>query len=207
MRFLVSQPPGKGTRNLDFNPSQGHARGHVFFSIGGFVLFVFFVWGLRDDHRHICLWCSMGLGKVPGARNGGELKFRIHHCPLDFSTRKAVFPVHTELWWLGKSQEDDMNQQWNRPICKNILYLFWKVKHLESRLTIAGNLNLQPFQLARDMVRWILKHCNGSLWVGGVHDDLRRHPWKLTVGYQKMNGLVWKGGSGFHFWPFWVSIR
>ena len=86
MRFLVSQPPGKGTRNLDFNPSQGHARGHVFFSIGdwkyegkwdakggflgdfisqlgghvffsigGFVLFVFFVWGLRDDHRHICL--------------------------------------------------------------------------------------------------------------------------------------------------------
>ena len=35
---------------------------------------------------------------MPGARNGGELKFRIHHCPLDFSTRKAVFPVHTELW-------------------------------------------------------------------------------------------------------------
>lgn len=29
--------------------------GHAFFSIGGFVLFVFFVWGLRDDHRHICL--------------------------------------------------------------------------------------------------------------------------------------------------------
>ena len=148
----------------------GWIFGGVHISVGGVVLFYrgicffcVFVWGLRDDHKHICLWCSMRLGKVPGARNGCEFKFRIHHCPLDFSTRKSVFPVHTELWWLGKSEKMIWTNNGTGPPAKNIFYLFWKGKHFESRLAIAGNLNLQPFQLARDMVCWILKHCNGSL--------------------------------------------